>query len=398
MKIGKTETRPFPTDLDGRLDAILNIVNTELKSATLLHLDSNHADKNQIRSRIRQTVGPGYLPQAITFEEYCHLTLFPIGVVAETSLIGEEPEDIHLGFSLTDAGSKFRPLCSFSLEYCAREGISLYSVFGHTRSTGKKRSPLTRLRILEHLAKGDCSLMELETTIGESSSGIRDHLSGLNKIEFVQFDSAFFEKKPFVYFLEDNPPAAELEKLSGRIKAVYDALIQCEGNQVRDLTRKLGYSHINNVSTWLKKLIERGLVRRGEWKCGSRETKAVLLERGKKFLTDFGNPLNDAVMEGNSLKSMETQYQRLINNTPDYSRVCRVSIDTYRAVSPYIDQLTRGEVNLRVLEYLQANPGSDLMHLQEGISRADLRKNITALLKSGKIRKEGRMHHRYFTV
>lgn len=46
MEVLSHEEKPFPPveDLEGRLNAVFNIVNTELKSATMLVLDDNPAE------------------------------------------------------------------------------------------------------------------------------------------------------------------------------------------------------------------------------------------------------------------------------------------------------------------------------------------------------------------
>ena len=49
------EEKKFPDDLEGRMSSVLNAVNTELKTVTLLHLDDRPADGIEIRDRIRDT-------------------------------------------------------------------------------------------------------------------------------------------------------------------------------------------------------------------------------------------------------------------------------------------------------------------------------------------------------
>ena len=57
MERTEIKKNPFPNDLEGRLDALLSIVNTEFKSLTLLHLDTEHAlTKDEIRTRLKKTL------------------------------------------------------------------------------------------------------------------------------------------------------------------------------------------------------------------------------------------------------------------------------------------------------------------------------------------------------
>ena len=79
MEILEERENPFPDDLEGRLNAITNVVNTELKASALLHLDDRYVDRIEIRSRLRDTVGNGvYLPQYTVFGGYCSKSLLPL--------------------------------------------------------------------------------------------------------------------------------------------------------------------------------------------------------------------------------------------------------------------------------------------------------------------------------
>jgi len=75
------DEKEFPDDLEGRMSSVLNAVNTELKTVTLLHLDDRPADHIEIRDRIKDTRGVGYLPKAHLFGSYGN-TLQDIALVA----------------------------------------------------------------------------------------------------------------------------------------------------------------------------------------------------------------------------------------------------------------------------------------------------------------------------
>ena len=55
MRVIEHRENPFPEDLEGRLNAILNVVNTELKALTLLHLDDTPRSGQEIKARVRET-------------------------------------------------------------------------------------------------------------------------------------------------------------------------------------------------------------------------------------------------------------------------------------------------------------------------------------------------------
>lgn len=47
--------RPFPEDIEGRLNTVLNVVNNGLKSVSFLHLDDVSAESGTIKKRVRQS-------------------------------------------------------------------------------------------------------------------------------------------------------------------------------------------------------------------------------------------------------------------------------------------------------------------------------------------------------
>src|SRR3989338_6522961 len=91
-----TEEKSFPEDLEGRLSSVLNSINTELKSVTLLHLDDKPADYSEIKSRVRETIGEGYLPQSFTFQAYGK-TLYDIALVAKETVLKDDGEVVSIG-------------------------------------------------------------------------------------------------------------------------------------------------------------------------------------------------------------------------------------------------------------------------------------------------------------
>jgi hypothetical protein len=131
---------PFPADLEGRLNAILNVTNLELKTITFLHLDSRAASRTELKARVRRTTGQGiYLPS--NFECYCRKSLYPIGCVAEERVLEETDNTISSGYSLTEAGRKYGlPIAAFSLAYAVDNNQSLFSILGSTNSPRSRRS------------------------------------------------------------------------------------------------------------------------------------------------------------------------------------------------------------------------------------------------------------------
>ena len=131
MEILEHHERPFPQDSDGRLGAFLNVVNTEFKLVTYLHLDDSPADGSEIRARIKKTIGRGaYFPQERCIEDYGHHTLFPIGLVAEERALFGEGREARC-YRLTEAGRLYKPLAALTLDYVVETNRSLFKILGN---------------------------------------------------------------------------------------------------------------------------------------------------------------------------------------------------------------------------------------------------------------------------
>ena len=85
----KIEEKKFPDDLEGRLNALTSAVNTSLKTVTLLHLDDSPVEAEEIRNRVRESAGKGYLPSRKSFESYGN-TLHDIALVAKETITVSE--------------------------------------------------------------------------------------------------------------------------------------------------------------------------------------------------------------------------------------------------------------------------------------------------------------------
>src|SRR3989344_6122040 len=183
------EEKPFPDDLEGRLAAVVNAVNTEFKTISLLHLDDVPADKGEIRRRLRETVGRKYLPKGRAFGGYGN-TFYDVALVAKQTVVRDEGDIQSIGYSLTEAGRKFGlPIANSTLRYAVDTHRSMFHVLGPTNSRGNSRAPYNRIKILEELRKVILRERDLVAILGLTSSDIQEHLLRLQKIGFVQFES-----------------------------------------------------------------------------------------------------------------------------------------------------------------------------------------------------------------
>ncbi len=181
--------REFPQDLESRLGNILNVVNTEFKSITLLHLDDNAADGMTIRERIIRNYPMGYLPHYGAFLDYCKFSFLPIGSVAEER-IRRDDGSIYVGYTLNESGRKYGlPIAAFSLNWAVENQFSFFNLLGATSSPGKDRSPLARMKILEALYTGESYSLEISKFIKDnpsSSSVIFRHIKSLKELGLIE--------------------------------------------------------------------------------------------------------------------------------------------------------------------------------------------------------------------
>jgi len=121
------EEGSFPTDLEGRMGAVTNAVNSELKILTLLGMGDVFVNGRGIRRGIREIAGRGvYLPDPRAFSDYCLSSLHPMGF-AEKEEISTEGKVSISGYFLTEAGRDYGlPISAFSLVWGVDNEISMH--------------------------------------------------------------------------------------------------------------------------------------------------------------------------------------------------------------------------------------------------------------------------------
>lgn len=348
------EEKSFPDDLEERLAVVANAVNTELKSVTLLHLDDVPREGKEIKARVRESVGRGYLPLAANiFGEYCN-TLNDIALVAKESVVRDDGEIQHIAYSLTEAGKRYgQPIAELALRWAVDNNLSIFQVLGSTLTPSKKsRAPYNRIKILESLQEGRLREVDLVNIVNLSYNSVLSHFISLQKIGFVKFDSTGAKiKDKFNYQWNSDKALEILEPVSGRKGLVRKVAKYMFGHQDKEFSsRELGevlkYKSLEDISTVLNVLEKRGLIRRGEWKRGEIESKVYLLESGRRFLDEFVFPTREFLLElrgaGASVSGEEQ----------------RRGIDLYREVSPTINKKSLDKRVLQLKNYLRQHSNS----------------------------------------
>tara|TARA_Y100000034_G_scaffold131521_1_gene192435 strand:- start:533 stop:1828 length:1296 start_codon:yes stop_codon:yes gene_type:complete len=406
-KTGKIEIlgereNPFPDDLEGRLNAITNIVNTELKALTLLHLDDRYASENEIRSRLRDTVDDRiYLPKNNSFGGYCFHSLLPIGAVAKGNIQITNARGLSefIGYRLTEAGEKYgRPIAAFTLDYVSKTRKSMFEILGSTHSPGKTRAPLTRIEILEDLEnKGELRMSDLKVFQGNCINSKLIHIKALSEIGFVNFESVGdVEGKNFVIYewiKEKN--TKEVKPYMGNVsltKDISEALSVIGHLNSEEARVLVDHEDISNVSNILSYLVREGFAKRISEFSKEERSRIMLLESGKQFLNGWVEPVKDALQDGESLIEMQRLYEDLINDDQRFGNVSRTGIELYTKISPQINRRPREETDRKIMEYLTNNSGCRPKEICENLNLSSLSHYLTPLIKSGVLtkKKEGR--------
>ena len=390
MEIKEHRENPFPNDLEGRMNSILNVVNTELKTVTLLHLDDSPADMYEVKRRVRETVGNGiYLPGYKTFGGYCCKTLFPIGTVAEEVIL-DEGEVISTAYKLTEAGKKYGiPIAMFTLDYVFRTGKSLFENLGSTNSSGKSRAPLNRIKILEALKFKNQRIIDIKKVLGSADS--LEHVEAMKSKGLVQYDSCgefslsgtvvnylwigkdIFEIKPIRHRREFTLEVAKKLKEIGRGGAI----------QILEL---LDYKGIKATCDVLSGLVSQGFAKRERWKGKELLSEVTITNEGRRFLEDYAERVRDALADGSELRKMQELSEQLSEER--YKDYCRKAVRLYALISPHINQQPMEETQQKLIDYIKANPGRRPSEICKHFSLNNFGVYLTPLVRDGLLRKE----------
>ncbi len=400
----RIEEKPFPNNLEARLAIVANAVNTELKSATLLHLDDVPKEASEIKARIRETIGRGYLPDARSFGGYGD-TLHDIAVAKKT-ITRDTGEIEYPGYSLTEAGKTHGlPSAVLSLRYAFDNNISMFKILGPTLSRGNSGAPYNRIRILRELRNSKyLREADLVETLDLDDPVVRGHLEALAKIKFAEFDSVGAKQKGKSKFqwkkgssLDGIKTVRHQPDLTNRVakylakKAKNDKAFDCH-----ELAEFLKHRNPEDISTVLCGLEKQGRVRRiFPWKVGKLQSRIKILDRGRKFHDGWYLPLIE-ILSDSSLEFFR-QEQETFRESEEFSDYIKKGIELYRRVSPVINKKSPEERREEIRSLLRNKPRITTREIANnlGISIVRVQSYLHQLRKKIRKEKEGN-EVRYF--
>jgi len=390
---------PFPDNLEGRLNSITNVVNTEFKSIAFLHLDDSPVDVGIVRSRAKENVGEGYLPSAPCFKNYFDHSFLPIGMVSKFDVVNDNGDIFDMKYSLTSNGKKYGlPIAAFSLQWASDNDFSLFNVFGSTASSGKIRSPLARVNILRILYEGNSFPSKIAKSIGYASSPngrangpifrIIEHLFNIGLVEFTQGKS---RRVDLTYSFIDKEGSPTTWRNAPSLTSNILNFLREKGKINAEETRKyVGHKFRSDSTNVLNHLFKEGFASRnipfhGKDNVGN---DLALTREGNAFVEDYLLRIEDALNDGDALEEMTDYYHNLTNDWERFSKLIKKGIELYKEVSPRINRRGKDENKNMILSYIESNPGITPSKIEERFGFSRVQNYLTPLVKSRKLRKE----------
>lgn len=373
------ERREFPSDPDGRLDCLTNVVNTEFKTLTLLSLGNQPMNGSDIRRAIRDVVGEGvYLPHKNSFKAYCEHTLFPIGVVAKDSYKG----DGGIGYSLTEEGRKYGfPIAAFALDWAIINNKSLYNILGSTTSPGERRSPLNKINILKALENEEIfSVRELTSKSLVSNGSVSRHIPLMAQEGLVYYNSG----GSLDGMRRVNAPLSQKISLTikGTSARILELLIENPNLLGEEMAKRIGVRG-STISYHLRSLLEGGVI---SYDLKKRDSQVQIKALGKSFLEGFAYPAEDIVRDGDYLIKGEELYQTIHSDVELKIAYWTKALEIYRNASPMVNH-SSGPIG-QIINYLERNPYSKPFEIARDLGKKAVTNELRKLLGSGKIVKD----------
>lgn len=343
----------FPEGPEERLEATLSCVNTELKQATLLVLDSHPRTYIEI-SKSLAAITSANLPSPQSFSAYCNDTFLPIGfLVQERFGKGLGLSDRY--FRISKEGEEYgRPIAAFSLKYAVNHSISLYELLGQRQSAGDSRSPYNRTRIVELLSEGKDKVKDLTERLGLTTEDVRQHLYNLKRLGVLTFDSLNFEKKGvkvYTWVSGKFPWEARTVGTYRRLTAeVAKWLYYNRAGERNQIARDLPYRHVTTISQVLGGLFKQGFA---DTPFPSQDKSRVSLLKRSSLLADYVRSLRNALGNGPELKEMKDTFREFVRNKETFARYVDAGIQLYNAVSPNINARGAKERESELLLFIE---------------------------------------------
>jgi hypothetical protein len=333
----------FPENVEERLQKVLPSVNTEIKSAVLIHsLDRNYKTGEDLRQSLLELFGESvWLPSHKSFSDYCHEVFYPNGLVVEKPILKYQYPKRYaepgLQWRISPAGKKYaKSLAAFSLKYAVDNNKSNYEYLGMTASRGKSRAPYNRFRIIELVGDGCSREIDLAKALNLDKVGVRDNLLILRRTGLIEFTSVSEKKGQFRYRWVSGKNPEEVETVCNRKNLtlrVARKLSELGEANCYQLAKELEYSRPKHISVVLSGLVRQGTAQRiRPFKSGEIQSQISLTGEGKKLRENYCDPVRNALNDGEELEEMRELLHEL--KEPSMLSYTQRGIELYSFVSP----------------------------------------------------------------
>ncbi len=403
LNLNESKEMPFPSDLEGRLGAVLNVVNSELKGATLIHLDEGYSIGADIAERIRRSAPGIKLPHSSNFTAYCKHSLFPLGLVARENFVMSGGNSERIGYGLTEAGKKYgQPIAVFSLIHAVDNNYSLFNVLGSTHSKGNTRSPLNKVKILTFLKnqKGkDICVQNIADGIGLDSQLVNASVVQLKRGGFLDYDSIGASGTLRYDFVSNKlGEVKSVKRLKTLTQQVYEFMKKKGFGDAQVVSKELDYTHSSVISAVLVGLEEQGFVKYvGKWtrehdNIGRINSEVGISDKGLKFIDNFIVPVENALSSDEGLAGLNEISDFCMGDRELRREYLTQGINLYCSVSPTMNAVSLAETDSKIIVCLSKNPGQRLKELCTGVGMRPgiLCNHLTRLVKSGELKKDGK--------
>jgi hypothetical protein len=344
---------PFPQDPEARFKAVLSCLNTELKQACLLELESYPRTYVEVGKKLAADANVT-LPSLQCFSSYFSDSLVPAGLAVEEQW-GRGFGLVRRYFGLSKAGIKYgQPLAAFSLRYAVDHEVSLYALLGQSHSSMDSTSPYNRIRIVELVSNGHSRMVDLMGALRLNIEDVRQHLDKLQRLGILKYDSLDLgrgEIKAYTWTPGRSPQDAktvrELKKLTGRVAAwLY---LHKRGGR-NEIAAALGHKHPTNISQVLAGLVEQGLARTP---FTSTDKSKITLLPGSRAISDYAQDVRNALRGGPELRMMREMLKEFRRDEEARRKYLDAGLELYMAISPSLDARTGGERENELLEFVR---------------------------------------------
>lgn len=396
----------FPSNIEGRMEAILSSFNVSPKTVTMLLLSEAITDPSSLSRTFRDTVVGSSISEfdVKTASSYCHQSLCPIGLVAEEITLDYYGHDKIIGFALTRAGSEYgQPIAAFFLDFERKNGISLYPIFGQTqKARGEHRGPINRAQILKELQEGEKREVEIATQLGISIKTTGNSLTALQRAGVISYHSVKTHTgREKISFTPTEMDITKVQPIPHSVALTRDIVGLCQtlSQEGISVTTSSIYDHLpqkykrrrylnNAISGVLSGLAEQGFLERIRgFKMKERQSTAKLTEKGRLLVEELIIPLEDALSDGSSLQMLRSQVlPQVRRDLPVYARE---TANLYYAHSrSFGSKGGKEERQTHVLSYLLLKPeGVSIEELSTELGKSPftIRDDLKYLMKEGQI-------------